>query len=56
VGTNAAVAITVKSGGVATVATISLAGDQIDERRFLGLLHGSLSLVGQGRSAVGMMR
>ena len=50
---DAAVAIAVEGGGVTTGAAISLAGDQIDERCFLGLLHGSLSLVGQGRSAGG---
>ena len=50
---DAAVAIAVEGGGVTTGAAISLAGDEIDERCFLGLLHGSLSLVGQGRSAGG---
>jgi hypothetical protein len=50
VGTDATVTITVESGGVTTVATISLAGDEIDKGRFLGLLHVSLSFVGQGRS------
>ena len=52
VGTDATVSVTVEGGGVATVSTISLAGDQINKGRFLGLLHGSLSLVGQGRTGV----
>ena len=47
VGTDAAIAITVESGGVTTGTAISFTSDQIDERRFLGLLHGSLSLVGR---------
>jgi hypothetical protein len=45
-GADAAVAITVECGGIAARATIALAGDQIDERRFLGLLHVSLSQCG----------
>src|SRR5580765_3637627 len=45
-GADAAVAITVECGGIAARATIALAGDQIDERRFLGLLHVSLSPCG----------
>jgi hypothetical protein len=44
VGADAAVAITVERGRVAAVPTIPFAGDEIDERDFLGLLHGSLSL------------
>ena len=41
---DAAVAIAVEGGGVAAGAAVTLASDQIDERRFLGLLHESLSL------------
>jgi len=43
VGTNSAVAVAIKGGGIAAVPAITLAGDQIDEGCFLGLLHGSLS-------------
>jgi hypothetical protein len=43
VGADAAVAVAVECCGVAARAAIALAGDQIDERRFLGLLHVSLS-------------
>ena len=46
VGTDTAVAVAIERGGVAARATIALAGDQIDKRRFLGLLHISLSLSG----------
>ena len=52
---DAAVAVTVESRGIAAGAAVPLAGDQIDERRFLGLLHVSLSLLGRdwGRRVVG---
>jgi hypothetical protein len=49
VGADAAVAVTVERGGIAARAAIALAGDQIDKRRFLGLLHVSLSPLGQSR-------
>jgi hypothetical protein len=60
VGTDAAVAITVEGGGVAAGAAVSFTGDEIDEGRFLSLLHESLTsrligLVGGGarRSGAG---
>jgi hypothetical protein len=60
VGTDATVAITVEGGGVAAGAAVSFTGDEIDEGRFLGLLHESLTsrligLVGGGarRSGAG---
>jgi len=43
VGTDAAIAIAVEGGGVAAGAAISLTGDEIDEGRFLSLLHESLT-------------
>ena len=46
VGAHAAIPVTVERGGIAARAAIALAGDQIDERRFLGLLHVSLSPCG----------
>jgi hypothetical protein len=42
VGAHAAVAIAVERRGVAATPAVALAGDQIDEGRFLGLLHDSL--------------
>ena len=46
---DAAVAVTVEGRGVTARTAVPLAGNEIDERRFLGLLHVSLSLVlGQG--------
>jgi len=42
VGTDAAVAIAVQRRGVAAVAAITFTGDQVDEARFLSLLHESL--------------
>jgi hypothetical protein len=45
VGADAAVTVTVQRSRVAAGPTVPLAGDEIDERRFLGLLHVSLSLV-----------
>src|SRR4029079_17447920 len=54
VGTDAAVAITVQGGGIAAGPTVPFAGDQIDERRFLGLLHVSLSLLGRWGAARGL--
>ena len=58
VGTDAAVAIAVECGGIAARAAIALAGDQIDERRFLGLLHVSLSPSGakSGLGGVALVR
>ena len=50
VGTDAAVAVAVERGGVAAGPAIALAGDEIDERRFLGLLHDSLSSGAGGRA------
>jgi hypothetical protein len=38
--TDAAVAVTVQSGRIAACPAVSLTGDEIDERCFLGLLHG----------------
>ena len=54
VGADAAVAVAVERGGVAAGPAVALAGDEIDERGFLGLLHESLSLLGRlaGRRAV----
>ncbi len=43
VGADAAVAVAVERGGVAAVAAITFAGDQVDEGRFLSLLHESLT-------------
>jgi hypothetical protein len=43
VGTDAAISVAVEGGGVATGSTVSFAGDEIDEGRFLGLLHLSLT-------------
>ena len=42
VGTDTAVAIAIEGCGIAARAAIALAGNQIDERLFLGLLHKSL--------------
>jgi len=48
------VAVTVESGRIAAGSAITLAGDEIDERSFLGLLHdGSLSLALGRTLAVG---
>jgi hypothetical protein len=41
---DAAVSVTVESGRIAARSAVPLACDEIDERRFLGLLHKSLSL------------
>ena len=43
VGADAAVAVAVERGGVAAVAAITFTGDQVDEGRFLSLLHESLT-------------
>ena len=51
VGADAAVAITVERGRVAAGPAVTFAGDEIDERRFLGLLHVSLSQAGAGLGA-----
>jgi len=40
VGTDTTVAVTVEGGRIAAVPAIALARDEIDERGFLGLLHG----------------
>src|SRR6185437_6320292 len=45
VGADAAVAIAVERGGIAAGAAITFAGDQVDEGRFLSLLHESLTSV-----------
>ena len=45
---NAAVAVAIERRGVAARSAVTLTGDEIDERCFLGLLHGSLSLVRAG--------
>src|SRR5205814_368641 len=44
VGADPAVAVTVQCGRVAARSAVSLTGDEIDERCFLGLLHGLPSL------------
>jgi hypothetical protein len=46
VGADAAIAVTVERGSVAARSAVTLTGDQINERRFLGLLHVSLSPLG----------
>jgi hypothetical protein len=59
VGADAAVAVTVECRCIAARPTIPLAGDEIDERGFLGLLHGSLSSAAgriDGRGVRGAMR
>jgi hypothetical protein len=38
VGADTAIAVTVEGRGVAAVPAVTLTGDEIDERRFLGLL------------------
>src|SRR5579859_7208057 len=43
VGTDAAVAVAVEGGGVAAGPAVAFTGDQINEGRFLSLLHESLS-------------
>ena len=48
-GADAAVTVAVEGGGVAAAPTITLAGDEIDERGFLCLLHDSLSVTNGGR-------
>ena len=47
VGADAAVAIAIECRGVTAGPAVALTGDEIDERRFLGLLHG-LPLSGSG--------
>ena len=51
---HATVAVAIEGGGVAARPAVTLTGDEIDERCFLGLLHVSLSLLGRdgGRRAV----
>ena len=52
VGADAAVAIAIERRGVTARTTVALAGDEIDERRFLGLLQlDPLSELGQGLGA-----
>jgi hypothetical protein len=53
VGTHAAIAIAVEGRRVAAASAIALAGDQIDEGRFLSLLHDSLSPHGGGHTGLG---
>jgi hypothetical protein len=49
-----AIAITVECRGVAARAAVALAGDQIDERCFLGLLHGlPFCVAGRGANGTG---
>jgi hypothetical protein len=48
VGADTTVAVAIERRGVAARSAVTLAGDEIDERRFLGLLHG-LPLSGRGR-------
>ena len=51
---DAAVAVAVEGCGVAARPAVTLAGDQIDERCFLGLLHGlPFSVAGQGANGTG---
>lgn len=56
VGADAAVAIAIEGGSVTAGTTISLAGDQVNETRFLSLLHKSLSqhTIGHGGWARGV--
>jgi hypothetical protein len=42
-GADTAVAVAIESGGVAAGPAISLTGDQVNEARFLGLLHKTLT-------------
>jgi hypothetical protein len=42
-GADAAITVTIEGGRVAARPAIALTGDEIDERGFFGLLHGSLS-------------
>jgi hypothetical protein len=44
VGAESAITVAIQRRGVAAGSTVTLTGDEIDERRFLGLLHESLSL------------
>jgi hypothetical protein len=53
VGADAAIAVAVESGGVAAGPAIAFAGDQIDEGRFLSLLHKSLTSSALAGSTVG---
>ena len=53
VGADATVAIAIERGGVAARSAVTFTGDQIDERCFLGLLHG-LPLCGAGQSEWGL--
>jgi hypothetical protein len=50
VGAYAAVAVTVKGGGVAAVAAVTFASDQVHELCFLSLLHGPSLLVLRGQA------
>ena len=51
---DATVAITVQSGSIAAGPTVPFAGDEIDKRFFLSLLHKSLSLRWWGRAGAGL--
>ena len=53
VGTDPAVAVAVERGGVAAVAAITFTGDQVDEGRFLSLLHDSLTSHTDGHAGRG---
>jgi hypothetical protein len=54
VGTHAAIAVTVQRGRIAAGSAVSFTSDEIDERCFLGLLHGLPSLCcGRGLNGAG---
>ena len=55
VGTDAAVAVAIEGRGVTAAPTVTLAGDEIDERCFLGLLHGLPLCAGQGERGLGAL-
>jgi hypothetical protein len=55
-GADAAVAVAIEGSGVAAGSAVTLAGDEIDERCFLGLLHGlPLFVRGQGERGLGAL-
>jgi hypothetical protein len=56
VGADAAIAIAIEGGGVAAGPAIPFAGDEIDEGRFLSLLHDSLSHTDGTHSGLGGTR
>jgi hypothetical protein len=54
VGADAAVAVAIERRGVAAAPAVTFTGDEIDERRFLGLLHGlPFSAAGQDERGLG---